>query len=56
MPREQKEKVLRAVRVNPDTWDKALGKARSRGLTMEQLIDGLLRLYNANKTNVKGGK
>ena len=49
-------KILRGVRVNPETWDKALGKARARGMTMEQLIDGLLKLYNANKVNVKGGK
>jgi hypothetical protein len=51
-----KDKIMKAVRVDPETWQKALGKARARGLTMEQLIDGLLRLYNANKANVKGGK
>jgi macrodomain Ter protein organizer (MatP/YcbG family) len=56
LAREEKEKVLKAVRINPDTWQKALGKARSRGLTMEELIDKLLRLYNANRANVKGGK
>ncbi len=56
MTREQKDKVLKAVRVNPETWHKALGKARARGMTMEELIDGLLRLFNANKANVKGGK
>jgi hypothetical protein len=56
LPRESEEKVLKAVRVNPETWQKALGKARSRGMTMEQLIDGLLKGFNANKINVKGGK
>lgn len=56
MGSKQQEKALKAVRINPETWDKALGKARSRGMTMEQLIDKLLRLYNANKINVKGGK
>ena len=56
MKREGIKKVHKSVRVNPDTWHKALGKARSRGITMEQLIDKLLRLYNANKVNVKGVK
>ena len=44
------------MRVNRETWHKALGKARARGMTMEELIDKLLRLYNANKINVKGGR
>lgn len=56
MPRDESEKVLKAVRANPETWQKALGKARSRGMTMEQLIDRLLKGFNANKFNVKGVK
>jgi hypothetical protein len=56
LSRKAKEKVLKAVRVNPDTWNKALGKARARGMTMEQLIDRLLKGFNANKINVKGVK
>jgi macrodomain Ter protein organizer (MatP/YcbG family) len=48
------KKHHKSVRVNRETWEKALGKARSRGMTMEELIDKLLKLYNANKVNVKG--
>ena len=56
LTREAQKKVHKSVRVNPDTWNKALGKARARGMTMEQLIDRLLKGFNANKINVKGGK
>lgn len=56
MERKEIKKYHKSVRVNRETWHKALGKARSRGMTMEQLIDKLLRLYNANKINVKGVK
>ena len=46
------EKMVKAVRVDPELWNKARVKALSQGVTMENLITQLLKEY----LKKKGGK
>jgi predicted HicB family RNase H-like nuclease len=46
---KKEQKILKAVRVNPDLWQKARIKALTHGKTMEQLIDNLLTKYLKRK-------
>jgi len=45
-------KVTKSIRMDPELWNKARAKALTEGMTMQDLVDRLLKEY----LKKKGGK
>ena len=39
------DKVTKSIKIDPELWQKARGKALSEGMTMQQLVASLLTEY-----------